>query len=92
MHSSGDGDVLSSQAPTTSVMVLQCPGREHSVGDGRTGPELAEETRSTSPTSRCCLVRARGRRPYPFFEGSAVLFRGVRRAGRTGVGGTVSRS
>jgi hypothetical protein len=34
----------------------------------------------------------RGVGVHTLFEGSAVLFRGVRRAGRTGVGGTVSRS
>jgi hypothetical protein len=66
MHSGGDGDVLSSRAPTTPGMGLQCPGWEHSGGDGRTGPEVTEETRSTSPTSQRCPVRAWGRRLYPF--------------------------
>jgi hypothetical protein len=65
-HSSGCGDVLSSWAPTASGMVLQCSGWQYSGGDGRTGPELAERTRSTSPTSQHRLVRARGRRLYPF--------------------------
>jgi hypothetical protein len=65
-HSSGCGEVLSSWALTASGMVLQCPGWQHSGGDGRTGPELAEETRSTSPTSRRRPARARDRRPYSF--------------------------
>jgi hypothetical protein len=30
MHNGGDGDVLSSQAPTAPGMALQCPGWEHS--------------------------------------------------------------
>jgi hypothetical protein len=44
MHNGGDGDVLSSQAPTASGMALQCPGWEHNGGNGCIGPELAEET------------------------------------------------
>jgi hypothetical protein len=84
VHSCGSGDVLSSQAPTAPRMVLQCSGWWHSGGDGRTGQGVTEETRPTGPTSRCYPARERGRCPY--------LFRGVRRGGRTGVGGTVSQS
>jgi hypothetical protein len=71
MHSSGRGDVLSSRAPTAPGMVLQCPGWWHNGGDGRTGPEVTEKTRSTSLTSRCRPAWVRGWRPY--------LFRGFRR-------------
>jgi hypothetical protein len=45
--------------------------------DGHTGPELAEETRSTSPTSRCRPVRARGRHPYPFRGFHCPILRGA---------------
>jgi hypothetical protein len=78
LHSSGYGEVLSSWAPTAPGMVLQCSGCLYSGGDGRTGPELTEGTRSTSPTSRRRPVRARGRCLYPFrgfrrpFSGGAV--------------------
>jgi hypothetical protein len=77
MYNGGDGDVLSSQGPTATGMVLQYSGWQHSGGDGRTGPELAEETRSTSPTSRHRLMRARGKRPYPFRGFSRPLSTGV---------------
>jgi hypothetical protein len=76
-HSSRCGDVLSSWAPTTPGMVLQCSGWQYSGGDGLTGPELAEGTRSTSPTSQHRLVRARGRRPYPFRGFRRPLSRGA---------------
>jgi hypothetical protein len=66
MYSGGDGDVLSSQAPTATGMVLQYSGWWHNSGDGRIGPTVTEETRSTGPTSRRRLARARDRRPYPF--------------------------
>jgi hypothetical protein len=66
LHSSRHGDVPSSWAPTTPGMALQCLGWQYNGGDGRTGPELAEETRSTSPTSRRRPVWARSRCPYPF--------------------------
>jgi hypothetical protein len=64
--SGGDGDVLSSRAPTATGMALQYSGCWHNSGDGRTGPTVIDETRSTGPASRRCPVRARGRRPYPF--------------------------
>jgi hypothetical protein len=76
-HNTGDG---------ATVLGWWCSG-----GDGRKGSELAEETRSTSPMSWRRLVRARVG-VCPLFEGSVVLFRGVRHADRTGVGITVSRS
>jgi hypothetical protein len=77
MHSDGDGNVLLSRAPTVPGMALQCLTWEHSGGDGRTGPDLAEEMRSTSPTSRRCPVRARGRRRYPFRGFRRPLSRGA---------------
>jgi hypothetical protein len=52
MYNDGDGDVLLCRAPIAPGMVLQCPRWEQNGGDGRTRPELAEETRSASPTSR----------------------------------------
>jgi hypothetical protein len=77
MHNGGDGDVLSSRASTTSGMAPQCPGWEDSGVDGRTGPEVMEETRSSSPTSRRCPVRARGRCSYPFRGFRRPLSRGA---------------
>jgi hypothetical protein len=65
MYSGGDGDVLSSRAPTATGMALQYSGWRYSGGDGRTGPTVTEETRSTGSTSRRRPVRARGRRLYP---------------------------
>jgi hypothetical protein len=72
-------------------VTLQCPGWWHSGGDGHTGPEVTEKTRSAGLTSRCrpgghgvC-----GRTP---FEGALILFREARRGGGTGVGGTVSQN
>jgi hypothetical protein len=91
VHNNGHGDVLSSRVPTTSGMVLQCPRWLHSGGDGRTGPEVTGETHSTGLMSRRCPAWARGRCPYPFRGFRRPLSR-VQRAGRTGVGGTVSRS
>jgi hypothetical protein len=76
-HNNGCGDVLSSWAPTTPGMVLQCSGWQYNGGDGRTGLELVEETNSTSPTSRRCPVRARGRCPYPFRGFRRPLSRGA---------------
>jgi hypothetical protein len=52
MHNNGRGNVSSSQAPTTSGMVLQCPGWWHNGGDGHIGPEVTEETCFTGLTSR----------------------------------------
>jgi hypothetical protein len=52
MHNSRCGGVSSSRASTSPGMVLQCPGWWHSGKDGRTGPKMTEETRSTGPTSR----------------------------------------
>jgi hypothetical protein len=77
MHSSRDGDLLSSRAPTAPGMVLQCWGWWHNGGDGRTGLEVAEETCSTSPTSRRRPVQARGRRLYPFRGFRRPLSRGA---------------
>jgi hypothetical protein len=76
-HNSGCGGVLSSWAPTVPGMVLQCSGWLYSGGDGRTGSELAEATRSTSPTSRRRPVRARGRHLYPFRGFRRPLSRGA---------------
>jgi hypothetical protein len=60
MHSSRRGDVLSSRAPTTPGMVLQCRRWWYSGGDSRTGPEVTEEMRPTSPTSRRRPARVQG--------------------------------
>jgi hypothetical protein len=51
--------------------------RDGSIAAGRTGPELAEETCSTSPTSWRCPMRARGRRTYPFRGFRRPLSRGA---------------
>jgi hypothetical protein len=91
MYNSGRGDVSSPWAPTTPGMALQCLEWQYSGGDGRTGPELAEETRSTSPTSQRRPVWTRGRRMYPFRGFRRPPSRGVARS-CTGVDGTVSRS
>jgi hypothetical protein len=84
----GRGGVLSSRVPTTSGMALQCPGWLHSGGDDRTGPKVTGETCSIGLMSRCCPALARGRCLYPFRGFRRPLSR-VRRAGRTGAGGTV---
>jgi hypothetical protein len=91
VHSSGRGGVLSSRVPTASGMALQCPGWLHSGGDGRIGLEVTGETRSAGLTSRRCPAYARDRCPYPF-RGSRRPLSRVQRAGRTGVGGPMSRS
>jgi hypothetical protein len=91
VHSNGRGIVSSLQVPTVSGMALQCPGWWHSGGDGRTGPEVTGETRSAGLMSRRRPAWARDRRSYPFRGFRRPLSR-VQRAGRTGVGGTVSRS
>jgi hypothetical protein len=91
LYSSGRGNVLSSWAPTTPGMALQCLGWWHIGGDGRTRPEVTEETCSAVLMSRHhpaqCGVGIR-----TSFEGSAALLREVRRGGRMGVGSTVSQS
>jgi hypothetical protein len=91
VHNSGRGDVLSSWVLTAAGRVLQCPGWLHSGRDGCTWPKVTGETLSTGLMSRR-LQRGRGVSVRTSFEGSAVLFRGVRRGGCTRVGGTVSRS
>jgi hypothetical protein len=80
-HSSGRGRVLSLHAPTTSGMVMQCPGWSHRVdGEGGDTPDVTAWPRASAEQA---FVPLRGfHRP---------LSR-VRRAGRTRVGGTVSRS
>jgi hypothetical protein len=60
MHNSGRGGVSSSWASTAPWMVLQCLGWWHNGGDGRTGPEVMEEMRSTGPASRRHPVWVRG--------------------------------
>jgi hypothetical protein len=77
MHSSGCGGVPSPRASVVSGMVLQCLGWWNSGGDGSTGPEVAEETHSTSPTSRRRPGRACGRRSYPFRGFCRPLLRGT---------------
>jgi hypothetical protein len=69
-----------------------------SAWDGSTAAGMAAQGRSWR-RRRAPLVQRHGVVPcergvgvYTLFEGSAVLFRGVRRAGCTGVRGTVSRS
>jgi hypothetical protein len=91
VHNNGRGGVLSSRVPTAPGMVLQCPGWLHSGGDGRTEPEVTGETRSTGLMSQRCPTWVWGGCRYPFRGFRRPLSR-VQRAGRTGVGGTVSRS
>jgi hypothetical protein len=88
------GNVPSAWAITVLRMALQHLSWKHSAGHGCTGPEaveVMEKTRFASLTSRHRPGRARvgGRTP---FEGDVVLFRGVRRGGSMGVGGTWSRN
>jgi hypothetical protein len=77
MHSGGDGDVLSSRAPTATRMALQYSGWRYSGGDGRTGSTVTEETHSTGSTSWRRSVRARGRRLYPSRGFRCPLSRGA---------------
>jgi hypothetical protein len=77
MHNSGRGSVSLSQASTALGIVLQCPGWWHSGKDGRTGPEVMEEMRSTGPTSRRRPGRAWGRWPYLFRGFHRPLSRGA---------------
>jgi hypothetical protein len=70
-------DVSSSRPSTASGMVLQCPGWWHSSGDGRTGPEVMEETRATGLMSRRCPARARCMHPYLFRGFHRPLSRGA---------------
>jgi hypothetical protein len=77
MHSSGRGGVPSPRASIVPRMVPQCLGWWHSGEDGRTGPEVMEETYSTGPTSRRCPGRVWGRRPYPFQGFRRPLSRGA---------------
>jgi hypothetical protein len=88
-YSSGHGGVLSPRAPTTSRMVLQCPGWRHDGEDGRTWPMVTEETRITCPTSRRRPRRVRNGRPSPF-RGFRRPPSRVRRVGCTKMGITVS--
>jgi hypothetical protein len=83
LHNSRRGDVPSAWVSTVMGMTLQCPGVR---GDGRTGPGV-----SAGLTSRRCPGEhgVGGRTP---FEGTVVLFRGARRGGGMGVGGTMSRN
>jgi hypothetical protein len=76
-YSGGDGDVLSSRAPTATGMALQYSGWRHSGGDGRTGPTVTEKTCYTGLTSRCGPMRVRGRRLYPFRGFRRLLLRGA---------------
>jgi hypothetical protein len=75
VHSYKRGNVLSSRVPTAPGMAAQGSGWLHSGGDGRTGPEVTWETRSTGLTSQRCPAWAWGR-CRTLFEGSAALFRG----------------
>jgi hypothetical protein len=90
-HRSRRGGILSLRTSTALGMVLQCPGWRRGGGDGRTGPMVMEETRLTGPTSRRYPGRAWNRCPSPFRGLRRPLSR-MRRAGRTGVGSTVSWS
>jgi hypothetical protein len=90
-HSGRRGGVFSSRTPTTSGMVLHCPGWRRGSGDGRTGSMVTEETCLTGLTSRRRPGRARDRRPPPSRGFRRPLSR-ARRAGHTRVGSTVSRS
>jgi hypothetical protein len=53
LHSGRRGDVLSTWVPTVRGMTPQCPRWRYSGGDGRTGPEVMEETCFAGLTSRC---------------------------------------
>jgi hypothetical protein len=77
------GGVLSSWTPTASGMVLQCPGWRHRADDEGDVPHWFDITVS----SREGTIQA----SIPFRGFHRPLSR-VRRAGRTRVGGTVSRS
>jgi hypothetical protein len=81
-HNGGRGHVPSILVPTVLGMTLQCLGWRHSGWDGRIGLEVTGKTFPAGITLWC----------RPPFEGAAVLFRGGRREGGTGVGGTVSRN
>jgi hypothetical protein len=74
-HNNWRGCVLSSHTPTTSGMVVQCPGWCRYGGDGRTGPTVMEVTGPAGLTSRRSPGQAWNRWPPPF-EGSTVPFRG----------------
>jgi hypothetical protein len=91
VHSCGRGNVLSSRVPTAPGMAAQGPRWLHSGGDGRTGLEVTGEMRSSSLMSRRCPAWTWGRCLYPF-RGFRCPLSSARRAGRTGAGGTVSRS
>jgi hypothetical protein len=71
LHNGRRGDVPSAWVPTVLGLSLQCPGWWHSGGDGRTGPEATEKTRSAGLTSR--------RRPGRARSGWSYHFRGCRR-------------
>jgi hypothetical protein len=90
-HSSGRGDVLSFRAPTAPGMALQCPGWQHNDGEDRT---RLRWRRRRAPLVWChdVVQCGRGVGVCTSLKCSAVLLRGVRRGGRTGVGGTASRS
>jgi hypothetical protein len=72
-------------------MTLQCPGLRRGSTDGRTGLMETEEMRLTGPTSRRRPGQARVEHPS-LFRGFRRPPSRVRRAGRTSVGSTVSRS
>jgi hypothetical protein len=75
---------------TASGMVMQWPEWRRGDRDGRTGPMATEVTAPTGLTSRCCPVQARSScASSP--RGFCRPFSRVRRASRTGVGGTVPR-
>jgi hypothetical protein len=77
MHSGGCGGVPSSWAPTVPGMTPQCQGWRHSNGDGRTVPEMMEETRLAGLMSPRRPGRARGRWSYPFRGFHRPLSRGA---------------
>jgi hypothetical protein len=80
-HSSERGGVLSPHAPTTSVMAMQCPGwSRRADGDDGDAPDV---TAWPCASAEQASVPLRGFR-HPLSR--------VRRACRTRVGGTVSRS
>jgi hypothetical protein len=72
------GGAPSEHGSTASGMVLRCLGWGHRVGDGRTGSEVMEKTRSTHLVSRRCVGQAPGWWTYasqgrrcPFSRGAA---------------------
>jgi hypothetical protein len=77
LHSGGRGDVLSTWVPTVWGMAPHCPGWRYSGGDGRTGPEVMEDTRFADLTSPRRSRRVWSWWPYPFRGCRRPILRGA---------------